>query len=94
MPCLILNTAVNMDGPYQTKPGPGGMTAYPPKAMDIVCVLVWSRWYHAGRWSATSGYMTFNPLPTSQTNSKNSETGIAIHSRSISSVSLDKRIAF
>ncbi len=29
-----------MDGPYQAKPGLGGMTAYPPKAMAVVCILM------------------------------------------------------
>ena len=59
LPGLILNTILKiiaeMDDPYQTKPGLGGMTAYPPKAMGIVCMLMKAEMvYHTGRLSATS----------------------------------------
>ena len=41
---LILNTILkiveDLGDPYQAKPGPGGMTAYPPKAMTVVCILM------------------------------------------------------
>ncbi len=44
LPGLILNTILEivreMGDPYQTKPGLGGMTAYPPKAMAVVCILM------------------------------------------------------
>ena len=36
----ILNTVKEMGDPYQARPGLGGMTAYPPKAMVIVCILM------------------------------------------------------
>ena len=35
-----LRIVEDMDDPYQTKPGLGGMAAYPPKAMTIVCILM------------------------------------------------------
>ena len=41
---LILNTILkiveDLGDPYQAKPGLGGMTAYPPKAMTVVCILM------------------------------------------------------
>ncbi len=41
---LILNTVLkiveDLGDPYQAKPGLGGMTAYPPKAMAAVCILM------------------------------------------------------
>ena len=41
---LILNTILkiveDLGGPYQAKPGLGGMAAYPPKAMAVVCILM------------------------------------------------------
>ena len=44
LPGLILNTILEtvgeMGDPYQTKPGLGGMTAYPPKVMAAVCILM------------------------------------------------------
>lgn len=44
LPGLILNTILEIVGemgdPYQTKPGLGGMTAYPPRAMAAVCILM------------------------------------------------------
>ena len=36
----ILNTIKEMDDPYQARPGLGGMTAYPPKAMAVVCIMM------------------------------------------------------
>ena len=36
----ILNTVKEMGDPYRAKPGLGGMTAYPPKAMAVVCILM------------------------------------------------------
>lgn len=42
LPGLILNTILEiikeMDDPCQARPGLGGMTAYPPKAMAAVCI--------------------------------------------------------
>ena len=44
LPGPILNTTPEtvrvMDDPCQAKPGLGGMTAYPPKAMAVVCILM------------------------------------------------------
>ena len=44
LPDLILNTILEtigeMGDPYQARPGLGGMTAYPPKAMAVVCILM------------------------------------------------------
>ena len=44
LPGLILNTILEtvreMNDPYQAKPGLGGMIAYPPKAMAVVCILM------------------------------------------------------
>ena len=44
LPSLILNTILkiveDLGDPYQAKPGLGGMTAYPPKAMAVVCILM------------------------------------------------------
>ena len=41
---LILNTILkiveDLGDPYRAKPGLGGMTAYPPKAMTVVCILM------------------------------------------------------
>ena len=36
----ILNTVKEMGDPYQARPGLGGMTAYPPKAMAVVCIMM------------------------------------------------------
>ncbi len=44
LPGLILNTILriveDLGDPYRAKPGLGGMTAYPPKAMAVVCILM------------------------------------------------------
>ena len=44
LPGLILNaileTLGEMDDPYRTRPGLNGVTAYPPKAMAVVCILM------------------------------------------------------
>ena len=44
LPGPILNTILKMvedlGDPYRAKPGLGGMTAYPPKAMAVVCILM------------------------------------------------------
>ena len=44
LPGLILNTILkivnDLDEPYVVHPGLGGMTAYPPKAMAAVCILM------------------------------------------------------
>ena len=44
LPGLTLGTtlriAEDLGDPYQAKPGLGGMTAYPPKAMAVVCILM------------------------------------------------------
>ena len=36
----ILNTIKEMGDSYQARPGLGGMTAYPPKAMAVVCTMI------------------------------------------------------
>ena len=36
----ILETVGEMSDPYRTQPGLGGMTAYPPRAMAAVCILM------------------------------------------------------
>ena len=36
----ILNTVKEMGDPHQARPGLGGMTAYPPKAMAVVCIIM------------------------------------------------------
>ena len=36
----ILGTVEDLGDPYRAKPGLGGMTAYPPKAMAVVCILM------------------------------------------------------
>ena len=44
LPDLILNTVLGtickLGDPYDAKPGLGGMTAYPPIAMGIVCIML------------------------------------------------------
>ena len=44
LPGLILNTILGiireLGGPYDAKPGLGGMTAYPPMAMAAVCIML------------------------------------------------------
>ncbi len=40
IPNTIPETVREMDDPCQAKPGLGGMTAYPPKAMAVVCILM------------------------------------------------------
>ncbi len=44
LPGLILGTILRMvedlGDSYRAKPGLGGMTAYPPKAMAVVCILM------------------------------------------------------
>ena len=44
LPGLILSTILriveDLGDPYHAKPGLGGMTAYPPKAMAVVCILM------------------------------------------------------
>ena len=44
LPGLMLSTMLriveDLGDPYQAKPGPGGMAAYPPKAMTAVCILM------------------------------------------------------
>ena len=44
LPCLIPNTILrivnDLDDPYAVRPGLGGMTAYPPKAMAVVCIMM------------------------------------------------------
>ena len=36
----ILRIVEDLGDPYRAKPGLGGMTAYPPKSMAIVCILM------------------------------------------------------
>ena len=44
LPGLILSTILriveDLGDPYRAKPGLGGMAAYPPKAMAVVCILM------------------------------------------------------
>ena len=44
LPGLILNTILkivnDLGDPYIAKPGLGGMTAYPPRAMTAVCIVM------------------------------------------------------
>ena len=44
LPGLILNTILGiiceLGDPYDARPGPGGMTAYPPMAMAAVCIML------------------------------------------------------
>ena len=44
LPGLILSTILKiveeMGDPYQARPELGGMTAYPPKAMAVVCIMM------------------------------------------------------
>ena len=44
LPGLILNMVLRiiceLGDPYDAKPGLGGMTAYPPMAMGIVCIML------------------------------------------------------
>ena len=43
-PGLILNTILkivnDLGDPYTARPSLGGMTAYPPKAMAVVCIMM------------------------------------------------------
>ena len=36
----VLRIVEDLGDPYRAKPGLGGMTAYPPKAMAVVCILM------------------------------------------------------
>ena len=44
LPGLILNTILkivnDLGDPYTARPGLGGMTAYPPRAMATVCIVM------------------------------------------------------
>ena len=44
LPGLMLGTILgiveDLGDPYRAKPGLGGMTAYPPKSMAVVCILM------------------------------------------------------
>ena len=44
LPGLMLGTILriveDLGGPYRAKPGLDGMTAYPPKSMAVVCILM------------------------------------------------------
>ena len=44
LPGLILSTTLriveDLGDPYRARPGLGGMAAYPPKAMAVVCILM------------------------------------------------------
>ena len=59
---LILNTILkiveDLGDPYQAKPGLGGMTAYPPKAMAVVCTLMEAE---ARTCRKTVGHLRINP---------------------------------
>ena len=60
--CLILNTVLKtveeMDDPYQANPGLGGMTAYPPKAMAVICIMKEAEMRTYGK---MAGYLRMNP---------------------------------
>ena len=36
----MLRVVQNLGDPYRVKPGLGGMTAYPPKAMAVACIIM------------------------------------------------------
>ena len=59
---LILNTILkvveDLGYPYQAKPGLGGMTAYPPKAMAVVCILMEAE---ARTYRKMVGHLRINP---------------------------------
>ncbi len=62
LPGPILNTVLRiveyLGDPYRAKPGLGGMTAYPPKAMAVVCTLMEAE---ARTCRKTVGHLRINP---------------------------------
>ena len=62
LPGLILNimleTVRGMDGPCQAKPGLGGMTAYPQKAMAVIRILMEAEMKTYGK---VVGYLKMHP---------------------------------
>ena len=59
---LILNTILKIveevGDPYQVKPGLGGMTAYPPKAMAVICIM---KEAEMRTYRKMTGYLRMNP---------------------------------
>ena len=59
---LILNTILKIveevGDPYQVKPGLGGMTAYPPKAMAVICI---TKEAEMRTYRKMTGYLRMNP---------------------------------
>ena len=64
LPGLILGTILriveDLGDPYRAKPGLGGMTAYPPKAMTVVCILMEAE---ARTYRKMVGHLRINPKP-------------------------------
>ena len=62
LPGLILNTILkiveDLGDPYQAKPGLGGVTAYLPKAMAVVCILMEAE---ARTYRKMVGHLRLNP---------------------------------
>ena len=54
----ILRIAEDLGDPYRAKPGLGGMTAYPPKAMTVVCILMEAE---ARTYRKMVGHLRINP---------------------------------
>jgi hypothetical protein len=59
LPGLILNSILEIVGemgdPYHPRPELGGMTAYPPRAMAVVCILMEAEMETYRKMSAISG---------------------------------------
>ena len=62
LPGLMLGTILriveDLGGPYRAKPGLGGMTAYPPKSMAVVCILMEAE---ARTYRKMVGHLRINP---------------------------------
>ena len=62
LPGLILGTVLriveDLGDPYQAKPGLGGMIAYPPKSMAVVCILMEAE---ARTYRKMVGHLRINP---------------------------------
>ena len=62
LPGLILNTILGIihkiGDPYDAKPGLGGMTAYPPKAMAVICIM---KEAEMRTYRKITGYLRMNP---------------------------------
>ena len=62
LPGLMLGTILgiveDLGDPYRAKPGLGGMTAYPPKSMAVVCILMEAE---ARTYRKMVGHLRINP---------------------------------